>query len=200
MIFLKAFIIGFSIAMPVGPIGMLCIKNSLAYGFRIGLAVGIGAACADSIYGFLAGGGLAVISQFLLNYSSIIKIIGSLILLYLGGMEIKNAAKTPGKEAAIKSKKFYKVIVATFFLTLTNPMTILSFIGVFAAIGGVNLNGFSIAIMILGVFCGSLAWWMTLAGTTSIIRHKISHKLMTEIKIISGIILLGFGLYNLFNF
>ena len=100
MIFLKALIIGFSIAMPVGPIGMLCIKNTLSHGFRIGVATGFGAALADSCYGFMAGGGLAFLSHFLLSNSSIIKIIGSAILLYLGISEIKNS------QAKIHRQKF----------------------------------------------------------------------------------------------
>jgi threonine/homoserine/homoserine lactone efflux protein len=197
MILLKALIIGFSIAMPVGPIGMLCIKNSLAHGFRIGLAVGLGAAFADCIFGFIAGGGLVFISQFLLDYAATIKLIGGTILLWLGAIEIKNAKKIPDKNLTIKSKKFYKTLVTTFFLTLTNPMTILSFIGVFAAIGGISAGKSDIAIIIAGVFLGSLAWWITLAGTTSIIRHKIPQSFMVGIKIISGLILIGFGTYSL---
>lgn len=198
MLFLKALIIGFSIAMPVGPIGMLCIKNSLSHGFKIGLAVGLGAACADCIFGFIAGGGFAVISKFLLDYSALIKLVGSAILFYLGVMEISSARKIPTQEIAVKVKKFHKVMAATFLLTLTNPMTILSFIGVFAAIGGViATTKSSIAIIIAGIFCGSLTWWIILASTTAIIRHKIPQKFMVRIKIISGLILIGFAIGSL---
>ncbi len=198
MIFLKALVIGFSIAMPVGPIGMLCIKNTLSHGFRIGVATGLGAAMADSCYGFMAGGGLAFLSNLLLNNTTIIKIIGSFILLYLGINEIRNS-RAKINEIAVKKSNFYKTIATTYFLTITNPMTILSFIGVFAALGGGGLNKADIAFIISGIFCGSLAWWLTLAGSVSVIRHKISISSMAKIKIISGIILCGFAAYTLFS-
>ena len=198
MIFLKALIIGFSIAMPVGPIGMLCIKNTLSHGFRIGIATGLGAALADSCYGFMAGGGLAVLSNFLLSNTVIIKIIGSLILLYLGINEIKNS-QAKINELKVKKSNFYKTIATTYFLTITNPMTILSFIGVFAVLGGEGLNSTNISFIIGGIFCGSLAWWLTLAGSVSIIRHKISTSAMSKIKISSGLILIGFALYAILS-
>jgi len=199
LIFLKALLIGFSIAMPVGAIGILCIKNSLMYGFKIGFGVGIGAAFADLFYGFLTGGGLAIISKFLLNYSFFIKAGGGLILIFLGISEIKNAKKIPQINDKTKSKNFTKTITTTFLLTLGNPTTILSFIGVFAAIGGNNLNSNGIILMIFGVFCGSLLWWIILALIISAIRHKISNHWLIAIKIISGIILTNFGLWSILN-
>ena len=198
-IFLKAFIIGFSIAMPVGPIGLLCIKNTLSYGFKIGFAVGLGAALADSFYGFLAGGGLALISKFLIDYTFYIKIIGGLFLIYLGIKEIKSYKEIPNKAANIKASHFFKIVVTVLFLTLTNPATIISFIAIFAAIGGSSVGGFGLVTMILGVFLGSLFWWLILAGGVSKIKHKISDNLMKKIKILSGFVLCSFGCYALFS-
>jgi len=182
--------------MPVGPIGMLCIKNTLSHGFRIGFATGLGAALADSCYGFIAGGGLAILSHFLLENSVALKIFGSAILIYLGIMEIKNSH---AKIHEIQNKKsgFLKNLFTTFLLTISNPMTILSFIGVFAALGKVGSNESDIFLIILGVFCGSLLWWLILATSIAQIRHKISKELMAKIKILSGIILIGFGIYGI---
>ncbi len=198
MLFLKALIIGFSLAMPVGPIGMLCIKNTLAHGFKIGLAVGLGAALCDALYGFLAGGGLVFITEFLLKYSSLLQIVGSAILFYLGAIEIKNA-KIPSAEIKIQTHKFFKTILATFFIAAINPVMIMLLIGIFAAIGGgASIKG-NIPLLIIGVFIGSMSWWIFLATTTAIIRHKISAKFMARIKIISGLILIGFAIYGLFH-
>jgi putative LysE/RhtB family amino acid efflux pump len=194
-IFLKAFIIGFSIAMPVGPIGLLCIKNTLSYGFKIGVAVGLGAALADSFYGFLAGGGLALISELLLDYITYIKIIGGIFLIYLGLKEIINYKKIPHQAADVKGSHFFKTIFTVLFLTLTNPATIISFVAIFAVIGGASTDGSGLFTMILGVFFGSLCWWLILAGGVSKIKHKISENIMKIIKIFSGIILCGFGIY-----
>ncbi len=196
MFFLKAFLIGFSIAMPVGPIGMLCIRKSLNYGFAIGVATGFGAAFADSFYGFLAGGGLAFLSKFLLEFSYSIKIIGSLILFLLGLNEIKNAKKHSDKKIEIKKSGALQIALVTFFLTLTNPMTILSFIGVFAAIGGINETIEDITLIVFGVFCGSLCWWVVLAGITAKIRHKIDKTWMIRIKYFSGLVLCSFAIYQ----
>ena len=197
-IFLKAFIIGFSIAMPVGPIGLLCIKNTLSHGFKIGFAVGLGAALADSFYGFLAGGGLALISKFLIDYAFYIKIIGGIFLIYLGVKEIKNYKEIPHKAANIKTSHFFKTIFTVLLLTLTNPATIISFIAIFAAIGGSSVGGLGLVTMIIGVFLGSLFWWLILAGAVSKIKHKISDDLMKKIKLLSGFVLFTFGCYALF--
>jgi putative LysE/RhtB family amino acid efflux pump len=195
LIFLKAFLIGFSIAMPVGPIGLLCIKNTLSYGFKTGFAVGLGAALADSFYGLLAGGGLALISKFLLDYTNYIKVIGGIFLIYLGIKEIRNYKKVPHNAAKIKDSHFFKTVFTVLFLTLTNPATIISFVAIFASIGGLTVGGLGLITMIFGVFFGSLFWWLILAGGVTKIKHKISEKIMKIIKIFSGIILFGFGIY-----
>jgi len=193
--FLKAFIIGFSIAMPVGPIGMFCIKNTLTNGFRIGFAVGLGAALADAFYGFLAGGGLAFISQFMIANSSAIRIFGGLLLFYLGAVEIKNA-RTHGKKITAKTEGFYQTIATSFLLTITNPLTILSFVGIFAAIGGEALSKAGVATIIAGFFLGSLLWWIILVSIIAITHHKIPEKMMAKIKIFSGLILVGFAVWS----
>jgi putative LysE/RhtB family amino acid efflux pump len=197
MLFLKAFLIGFSIAMPVGPIGMLCIRNTLNQGFFIGLATGVGAALADSFYGFLAGGGLVFLSQFLLQYSLAIKILGSLILFYLGFSEILNAKKISAKKIESKKLNAIQTAIFTFFLTLTSPMTILAYVGIFAAVGGGDGGLSDIVLMIFGVFCGSLMWWIILVGIVAKIRHKIDEIWIVRMKYFSGIILCFFGIYSL---
>ena len=194
-VFLKALAIGFSIAMPVGPIGMLCIKNTLSHGFKIGVATGLGAAFADSFYGFLGGGGLAILSQFLLNYTNPIKISGGLALLLLGLNEIRTANNLSKHAAKINAKGFSKTTIASFFLTLSSPATIIAYVAVFAALGGSVSQSGEILVMIFGVFCGSLFWWLILAGIVAKIKHKIPEKMMIKIKILSGLILSGFGAY-----
>lgn len=199
LLFLKAWIIGFSIAMPVGPIGMLCIKNTLTRGFKIGIAVWLGAAFADSFYWFLAGGGLVGVSSFLLDFSNVIQIIGGSFLLYLGAMEIKNMQKISSKELTIQETGICTTIWTVFLLTLANPATILSFIWIFASIWGLFLTGIDIGIMILGVFLGSLVWWLILVSIVSIIRHKLPEKFMRGIRFLSGCILMCFGLWSFIN-
>lgn len=200
---LKGLIIGFSIAMPVGPIGLLCIRNVMAYGMLCGLATGLGAACADTIYGALAGFGVTAIGTFLETHGAYLQIGGALFLCYLGiSTFIAQTAPIKGK-GAIKGKESFlahsKAFITTFFLTLTNPMTIISFAGVYAGLG-IGHDKASIQgalIMTLGVFLGSAAWWMILSFTASLIKENMHVESSMWLNRLSGSMLFGLGALSL---
>lgn len=175
------------------------VLKILYHGFGIGLATGLGAASADSFYGFLAGGGLAIFSKMLFAYMSYITSIGGAALVYLGAKEIKNSARGAKQAANLKAKGFCKVAAATCLLTLSSPATIISYVAVFAALGSVSFESGGIFVMVFGVFCGSLIWWLMLAGVVSKLQHKISARAMFWVKNSSGIILISFGLYAIFR-
>jgi len=149
---LKAWMIGVAVAAPVGPIGLLCIRKTLELGLKGAILVGLGAALADSCYGLIAALGLSAISHFLLQKAIIIKIIGGLFLLYLSYKEVKSI--NPSVAALAKNKTSVKLVSEIFFLTLTNPMTILSFIGIFASISGEATTAIESLSMVLGIFRG----------------------------------------------
>jgi threonine/homoserine/homoserine lactone efflux protein len=191
--FIRGLIIGFSIAAPVGPIGILCIRRTLAEGRASGFLSGLGAATADALYGCVAGFGLTVISAFLIDQRAWIQLIGGVFLLALG---IKTLKSAPAEHAAGASGQgVVASYVSTFFLTLTNPMTILSFAGIFAALGvaetGGNLS--AAAQLVLGVFIGSAAWWLLLSGGVGLVRERLSSGLLAWTNRLSGIILVIFG-------
>lgn len=194
---LKGLLIGFSIAAPVGPIGVLCIRRTLADGRLSGLLSGLGAASADAVYGCVAGFGLTIISNFLVSQQNWIRLIGGLFLCYLG---IKTLLAKPAQEAAqIKKKGLLGAYASTFVLTLTNPMTILSFAAIFAGLGLASSSGdySSAAVLVLGVFCGSAAWWLLLSGVVGLLREKFNYKIMLWVNRVSGLIVTGFGVYAL---
>ena len=139
-IILKGFIIGICIVAPIGPIGFLCVQRILAKGKIAGLVTGLGVATADGIYGSIAGFGLTTISFFLINQQNYIKIIGGAFLIFLG---VKTFfLKTHEKELHTdKKENLLSYYFGTLFLTLTNPMTIIAFTGVFAGLGIVAENG-----------------------------------------------------------
>src|SRR5688572_5363702 len=117
-LFIKGLIIGFSIAAPVGPIGLLCIRQTLARGRMIGLAIGLGAATADAVYGAVAAFGLTAISDFLVAQKRPLGLIGGLFLCYLG---LRTFFSRPATDsAAAKGGNFIAAFSSTFFLTLTN--------------------------------------------------------------------------------
>jgi putative LysE/RhtB family amino acid efflux pump len=190
---IQAIVIGFAIAAPVGPIGMLCIRKTLERGMLGTVAVGIGAALADSLYGIIAATGLGTISHFLLGHSNIIKFIGGAFLIYLAYREISVAPVS--KDLTIKSNKdLLPLIWEVFFLTLTNPMTILSFVGIFASIGGGSdsiSNSFAI---VLGIFIGSMLWWLILGWAITKIKHKLPEAWLHKIRYLSAFIIGIFGI------
>ncbi len=190
---LRGLIIGFAIAAPVGPIGVLCIRRSLANGRAAGLVSGLGAATADAIYGFVAAFGLTFVSSILIGQQSWIRLIGGLFLCYLG---IRTFMAKPGAQPSSAERTgLAGAYVSTFFLTLTNPMTILSFAAVFAGlgIGSAAGNYLSAALLVLGVFLGSGLWWLLLSGAVSLFRTRVKPRALRWVNIISGIIILGFG-------
>ncbi|MDP3451291.1 MAG: LysE family transporter [Anaerolineaceae bacterium] len=196
---LKGILIGFSIAAPVGPIGVLCIRRTLADGRTAGLLSGLGAATADALYGCVAGFGMTLISSFLVNQQNWIRLVGGAFLCYLG---VKTLLTKPAQEPAeVKKIGLLGSFISTFFLTVTNPITILSFAAIFAGLGlaSSDNNFSSAAILVMGVFCGSAAWWLLLSGVVGLFREKFGHKAMQWVNRISGMIILGFGFFALFS-
>lgn len=189
--------IGIAIAAPVGPIGMLCIRKTLELGLVGALAVGLGAAIADSVYGVIAVTGLTALSHFFLEKTVAIKIVGGLFLGYLAYKEIKS--ETTSKTASAKSHSVLKLIVEIFFLTLTNPITILSFIGIFASISGGPIGTIESFAMVLGILLGSMSWWLILGGVILKIKHKLPDTWIHRIKYLSALILTGFGIFAIYG-
>jgi threonine/homoserine/homoserine lactone efflux protein len=196
---IKGLILGISVAAPVGPIGLLCINRTLNKRFLAGFATGMGAAVADAFYGFVAGFGLTAISSFLLEHKFWIQLAGVIILSYFGvkTMISKSAANTNTING--DGGGLFKDFLSSFFLTVTNPMTILFFVAAFTGLGIVT-DGNNVSdsfIFVSGVLLGSAVWWLFLAGFTSAIKHKVSETVLNGINIFSGLIIIGFALYML---
>jgi threonine/homoserine/homoserine lactone efflux protein len=195
-LFLKGALIGLSIAAPVGPIGVLCIRRSLAHGRAVGLATGLGAATADGFYGAVAAFGLTALSSFLLDQQLWLALLGGLFLCWLGVRTfMARPAPITTSTAAVGLASAY---ASTFVLTLTNPMTILSFVAIFAGIGlGDTRRASGAAIVVLGVFLGSAAWWLLLSFGTSSVRLRLDDQWMRVINRASGAVITAFGIYAL---
>jgi threonine/homoserine/homoserine lactone efflux protein len=194
---LKGFIIGFSIAAPVGPIGVLCMRRTLAEGRPSGMVSGLGAATADAIYGSVAGFGLTFISNLLLSRQLWLHLIGGVFLCYLG---IRTIVTKPADHAAsANGNGLLGAYASTFFLTLTNPMTILFFAAIFAGLGlgGTDRNYMSAGVLVFGVFIGSALWWLILSGGVGLFRSKFNAHRLQWVNRISGFIITGFGAFAL---
>ncbi len=195
--FLKGFLIGFSIAAPVGPIGVLCIQRTLSRGRLTGFVSGLGAATADALYGCVAGFGLTFISSFLLSSQVWLRVIGGSFLCYLG---VKTFLSAPSLKQTLGSGAgLLHSYVSTVFLTLTNPTTILSFAAILAGLGiGSAGGGYADSmVLVVGVFSGSAVWWLILSTVTSLFQSRLSMKAMRSVNKGSGVIIGGFGLIAL---
>jgi threonine/homoserine/homoserine lactone efflux protein len=196
---LRGLVIGFSIAAPVGPIGVLCIRRTLAEGRIAGLLSGLGAATADALYGCIAGFGLTFISDILISQHVWLHIVGGAFLCYLG---LKTFLSSPTERAvSATGNKLGGAYASTFFLTLSNPMTILSFAAIFAGLGvaDTRANYMSAGVLVLGVFIGSALWWLILSSSVGVFREKFNSQGLQWLNRISGVIIIGFGLFALLS-
>ncbi|MDO9509620.1 MAG: LysE family transporter [Thermovirgaceae bacterium] len=196
---IKGLILGFSIAAPVGPIGVLCIRRTLSGGMLHGFLSGIGAATADGIYGCIAAFGVTAVSGLLLDHQVYLRLGGGVFLLYLGFTTFR--AVPVDASAKADGGGLLGAYVSVFFLTLTNPMTIMSFAGVFAGlgIGAAGGNYALAALLVLGVFSGSMLWWLTLSGTVNLLRAKFDRKRLVWVNRLSGAMIFGFGVLSLLS-
>jgi len=208
--FLTGIILGLSIAAPVGPIGILCIRRTLAMGQGVGLVSGLGAATADGLYGCIAGFGLTAIADFLTDQSLWLRLVGGLFLCYLGvttflskpadekaaGSPLTANTSTSSGEAVALPRSLLSAYGSTLALTLTNPATILSFAAIFAGLGIVESGRdfASAGILVLGVFLGSALWWCCLSGIVSLFRTRFTPTGLRWLNRFSGLILLAFGI------
>lgn len=193
-------VLGFAIAAPVGPIGVLCIRRSLAEGRKYGFVSGLGAATADALYGSVTALGLTFVSSLLVEGRTYLGILGGAFLCYLG---LKTFLARPVASAAAPgkgSKGLLGAYASTLLLTLTNPTTILSFAAIFAGVGvGAAGDNASIAWLVLGVFLGSALWWLVLSSGMSLFRTKVSPWGMRLVNLVSGAAISAFGLAALWN-
>ncbi len=191
--FIKGLIIGFLIAAPVGPIGILCIRRTLLHGRLPGFVSGLGAAAADTVYGFIAAFSLTFISDFLVAHQTLFRIIGAAFICVLG---IKTFfSQTNRHTASPADGTLLADFVTTFALTLMNPITIFAFTAVFAGVGVEhsthNLEGFLVA----GVFAGAASWWLLITTLAGLFHRKISPENLLWLTRISGVIITVFGLF-----
>jgi threonine/homoserine/homoserine lactone efflux protein len=193
---IKGLVIGVSIAAPVGPIGLLCIRRSLEQGRIAGLASGLGAATADAAYGCIAGFGLTAVSGFLLAHVFALRLGGGAALCYLGARTFLTAPAR--REAQAEAGGLQSAYWSTLLLTLANPTTILSFVAIFAGFGLVASPSYVAAgTLVAGVFVGSALWWLFLSSSVALMRHRISGRSMQIINRLSGGSIVAFGLYAL---
>lgn len=193
---LKGILLGFAIAAPVGPIGVLCIRRTLSEGRWLGFVSGLGAATADMFYASIAAFGLTALQSFLVSGQTWLRWAGGLFLIYLGARTFLSRPADGGGRTTGSPRGWLGSYLSTVGLTLTNPATILSFTMIFAGFGLSNTKGSygSATLLVGGVFLGSSAWWLTLSSLVGLLHQKFTAGWMIWVNRISGLIILSFGI------
>ena len=195
LLFARGLVLGFTIAAAVGPISLLTIRRTLAHGRTYGLASGLGVATADATYGGIAAFGLTAVTSILVDARLVLGLIGGLFLIVLAWRTITSR---PAEVAVADDRPgLIGAFLSIFGLTMTNPMTILSFAAIFAGLGVVGRGGADAALLTLGVFCGSASWWLILTGVVSALRARVTVGGLVWVNRVSGVVLLGFAIWSI---
>ena len=186
-------IVGLMIAVPVGPVNILCIHRTLEAGPRSGVISGLGAAAADMLYGGVAGFSITLVVQFLVREQFWIRFFGGILLVAIG---IFYFFKRPEPLNAQKLDRAgsYSDLRSTFLLTLTNPTTVLSFLALLAALGmGDQRRWWLTVFLVGGIFCGSMVWWILLSSIVNHFRNSFNDRIMLLMNRLAGLAIGGFG-------
>lgn len=190
---LKGIAVGIVIALPVGPVGVLCVRRTLFQGPSFGFISGLGAATADTVFGIIAGFGLTFVRDFLLGYQDWFGAAGGVFLLYVGVKALLEGGEA--EPEPVEEEALFAAYASTFALTITNPVTILAFAAIFARVGVREGAGFlDTGLLVAGVFCGSLLWWLGLSFGIAWLRRVAGRVRLAWLNRISGAILTLSGL------
>ena len=192
----RGIILGFTIAAAVGPIALLVIRRTLSSGWLLGMVSGLGVATADGLYGAVAAFGLTAISDGLVAMARPLGVIGGSVLIVLG---LRTARARPADMTAREtttSRGLAAAYLSTVGLTLTNPMTVILFAAIVVSLG-IRQSTADAAMLTVGFFVGSAAWWLLLVSTVAALRGRLTPRLLHIVTVLSGLLIAAFGAITL---
>jgi threonine/homoserine/homoserine lactone efflux protein len=188
----KGLMAGLAIAVPVGPVNVLCASRTLSKGRLSGLMSGFGAATADALYGAIAGFSITFLIDFLERQEFWIRVFGGILLVGIGVMYFRKPAQAPNPKNDDSS--IHSDYSSTLLLTLTNPTTVLSFVAVLAGLGMGGQRAWWLTFLLVGgIFLGSMLWWVILVLLVNRFRDRFDQSAMCWMNRIAGIAIGGFG-------
>ncbi len=191
---LKALLLGFAMAVPIGPVGLVCIRTTLSHGMLGGLMTGLGAASADAVYALGTSFGFAAVSGFLWGYKAAFALLGGLFLIYLGFSFLRRPPLMEGP-SEVRTSSYLAMYFSTFGLTFANPMTLFTFVGILSVLKVFSGGIVSRLAVVGGVFIGALLWWVLLAMVVYSFKGKMSVRFILAANAIAGVLVVGFGAY-----
>jgi threonine/homoserine/homoserine lactone efflux protein len=196
-LFVRGFVLGFTIAAAVGPISLLCIRRTLTEGRVVGLVSGLGVATADGTYGAIAAFGLTAVTDLLVDGRRVLGVVGGLFLLWLAWRTFRSVPGEAAANGAGRRGGLPGAYLSTLGLTLTNPMTILSFAALFVGLGVTGGDAAGATLLTAGVFAGSAAWWVVLVGLVGAFRSRLTAARLRRVNVASGLLIGAFAMVAL---
>lgn len=194
LIFVKALAAGVALAAPIGPMALLCIRRTIANGWRAGLAVGAGIATGDMLLSLVPAIGLASISRLLLDHERLLHLAAGPVLAYLGARTLLD--RSSAVERAEPFTSHANAYASSALLTLANPPTLIAFAALFTLIAPSSSDRlYSAAANVAGIAIGSLLWWIALISIVASARKALTSRTRRMISVLSGLALAGFGCF-----
>ncbi len=206
-ILIQGILFGFLLALPVGPVGVLCVQRTLSQGRMHGLISGLGAAFGDALYGAVAAFGISAVEDWITGHQGALRLVGGVVLILLAlrttASMVRNQPVTNEPDEKIRRRiethSLVKDFISTFMLAITNPITFIAFAGLLATLGfteaGRSIGNAST--LVAGVFAGSALWWIALSSTASLFRPFVDGTYQVWMDRIVALVLAGFGVYAL---
>lgn len=198
-LFVKGMVIGFLIAAPVGPINVLCVRRTLIHGRLAGIVSGLGAAAADTVFGALAAFGVRFITDQFIAHQFELSLVGALFLFVLGLRTLLRPP--PPLEGGRDPTGLVADFTSTFLLTLTNPITIFSFIGIYVAFGIQADSRVDVGdwLLLSGVFTGACTWWLLITNAAAMFRTRFTVVGFKWANRVAGLVILAFAVVVLWE-
>lgn len=194
-VYLKGILLGLSVSIPLGPIGIICLHRTLSKGRISGLVSGLGAATADTFFASIAGFGLSMFLNFFEQQRFFLMLGGGIVMVALGGfLFFSNTIKQVRQPQ--KNNKLFGDFLSIFFLTVSNPLTIIFFTAIFAGLEILEDGAFEkTSLVLLGIFTGAMAWWFTLTTLVNMFRRKFRLRRLWYLNKITAILIVIFGIF-----
>ncbi|MCQ2360064.1 MAG: LysE family transporter [Paludibacteraceae bacterium] len=197
---LQGFLIGLCTSVPVGPIAILCIQRTLQKGRKNGFYSGLGAACSDFVYALLALLGLSFVMDFINQYEFLIQLIGSILIMAFGVfIFFQNPTKSIRKQSVNDSASYFQEFLTAFLLTITNPLMIFLFLGLYARMEFLvdSAGWWEDMFGMLAILAGSSTWWFTVTLLASIFHNKFNIRGLWILNKITGSLIFVIALVSL---
>ena len=199
-LFIQGIKIGLSVAAPVGPICLLCIRKSLNENLAVGIALALGVATADVIYAIMGALGVSTVSSFLTSYKTYVELIGVAVIFYLGITALRLGVPAESNKEC-STGTLLQTYISMVIITLTSPMTIMLFAGIFAGLGtDFYLDDYAnLASLSAGVFISTVLWFGGLSLLVTTCKSWFNRKHLAIINTLAGIAIIGFATQRLIN-